>query len=307
MSEPLRRRIRAQALDALSAAAGSPLDPLLRGMLAGASHSLRWTRYARRTRENLALAFGANSSAMQLDAIARGVRRHTARLVHEWLWMARAAKSIEQRERVERWIDRNVEFDASIESLERQARAGRGVLVVSAHLGNWELLAAALRRRGLDGAVVGFRKRNDSSADWLVRLRAGLGVRSVAQDASPRELLRVLESGATLGLMCDLRAKRLDNVLAPFFGRPTLTMSAPASFARASGLPLTPVRCVRVGARYRLSVEEPLAPARNSDRQAAAVDLLARMNAVFERWIREAPEQWAWHQTRWAPDDAPAP
>lgn len=306
MSEPLRRRVRSRALHALSSVAGSPFDPLLRAMLASASHSLRWTRHARTTRENLQLALGPTMSAPELERVARGVRRHTARLVHEWLWMARASRSPLDRERVERWIDRTVAFDPSVDALERAARERGGVLIVSAHLGNWELLAAALRRRGLDGAVVGFRKRRDSSADWLVQMRAGLGVTSLAQDAPPRSVLRVLQSGATLGLMCDLRAKRLASEIAPFFGRPAPTMSAPAALARASGLPLTPVRCVRVGSGYRLSVDEALDFAHSGDRRADTVDLLTRMNAVFERWIRETPEQWAWHQKRWTPGEGPA-
>ncbi len=302
MAEPLRRRLRARALEALTSAAGSPFDPLLRAGLAAATHALRWTRHSERIHANLVLAYGDQLEPSERARIAKAVRRHTVRLVHEWLWMARAARSAEDRERVERWIERSVEFDSSVDRLLARANEGRGVLIVSAHLGNWELLAAALRRLGLDGAVVGLRKRNDSSADWLVTLRAGLGVKSLAQDASPRDVLRVLASGATLGLVCDLHARRLDSVDAPFFGRPAPTMTAPAALARASGLPLTPVRCVRVGERYVLSVESELELDPRLERRAATLDLLTRMNAVFEGWIRQHPEQWAWHQRRWPAD-----
>lgn len=303
MAEPLRRRVRARALDALTRLAGSPFDPLLRVALAAGAQAAQHTSAARRIERNLALAYGAELDAQARETLTRGVLTHTARLVREWLWMARAARSERERQRVERWIDASVEFDASCDELRRRAARGRGVLIVTAHLGNWELLAAALRRAGLDGAVVGLRKRNDSSADWLVGLRSGLGVRSLPQDSSPREVLNVLRGGETLGLLCDLHARRLDNVDAPFFGRSAPTMTAPAAFARASGLPLTPVRCVREGARYRIRVDEPLELAASADKRAAALDLLTRMNAVFERWIRAAPEQWAWHQRRWPADD----
>jgi KDO2-lipid IV(A) lauroyltransferase len=303
MAEPLRRRVRARALDALTRLAGSPFDPLLGVALAAGARAAQRTSAARRIERNLALAYGAELDAQAREKLVREVLAHTARLVREWLWMARAGRSERERQRVERWIDASVEFDASCDELRRRATRGRGVLIVTAHLGNWELLAAALRRAGLDGAVVGLRKRNDSSADWLVGLRAGLGVRSLAQDSSPRDVLNVLRDGATLGLLCDLHARRLDNVDAPFFGRLAPTMTAPAALARASGLPLTPVRCVREGARYRIRVDEPLELAASSDKRAAALDLLTRMNAVFERWIRAAPEQWAWHQRRWPADE----
>jgi lauroyl/myristoyl acyltransferase len=53
------------------------------------------------------------------------------------------------------------------------------------------------------------------------------------------------------------------------------------------------------GKRYRLSADEPLELDRTLDHAAARTDLTARLNGVFERWIRETPEQWAWHQDRW--------
>ena len=306
MAEPLRRRVRKRVIDALSAAT-TVGDPVVGALLRGASEMLRWSRYERVARANLTRAFGAELSEAQRARIARGVRLHSARIVHEWLRMARASRSPTERERIQRWIEGAVELDPSCARLDELMRGGRGLLIVTAHIGNWELLAAALRRRGLDGAVVGLRKRADPSSDWLVTMRAGLGVQSLAQDDSPRAMLTLLRRGRTLGILCDLEVKRLAGEFVPFFGRPALTMTAPAALARASGLPLVPLRCVRRGTRYVLSVDEPLELRATSDRRADAVELLARMNATFERWIRETPEQWAWHQPRWSvTPDGPA-
>jgi KDO2-lipid IV(A) lauroyltransferase len=194
---------------------------------------------------------------------------------------------------------RRVRLDASFERLEELRRGGRGTILCTAHLGNWELLAARLRLAGLDGAVVGYRKRNDSTADWLVRMRELHGVTTLAQDASPRAALRILASGGTLGLLCDLEVRRLAGEHVPFFGREALTMSAPAALARASGLPLVPVRCVLRGDEYVLDVEPPLELG-SGDRRAAQLDLLTRLNATYERWIRETPEQWVWYRPRWS-------
>lgn len=76
-------------------------------------------------------------------------------------------------------------------------------------------------------------------------------------------------------------------------------MTAPAAFSRAHDAPLVPVRCVRRGERYVLSVEEPLPLRLDLERTDAAHDLLDRQNEIFGRWIAETPEQWAWHQRRW--------
>ncbi len=299
MPEPLRRRVRAALLRGASRCSGGAFDPLLRGALSSMVFALRATRWEQAMVDNLATAFGAELSEDERVEIARGAATHTARLVREWLWMARAAESERWRRRVEEWIDENIEFDSSLELLRARASAGRGVLIATAHLGNWELLAAGLRRRGFDGAVIGLRKRNDSSAEFIAQMRSALGVKSLSQDAPPREALRVLRSGGVLGVVCDLHARRLDNVEVPFFARPAPTMTAPAALARASGLPLTLARCVRVGERYRISVGPELELDRTLERREATAELLTRMNAEFERWIREQPAQWAWYHERW--------
>ena len=113
-------------------------------------------------------------------------------------------------------------------------RSGRGLLIATAHLGNWEILAAALRQRGLDGAVVGLRKHRDPSSAWLVAMRSALSVRTIAQDAPPREVLGVLRGGGTLGLLCDLEVRRLSGIHVPFFGVEALTQTAPAALSRAA-------------------------------------------------------------------------
>lgn len=294
MAEPLRRRLRARLLSALSGAAGGVGDPLVRGILHAASQAARWTKYERISRENLALAMPELTSE-QHARILRNLRSHTERIVHEWLTMAgpRAAGVLA-----------TVDCDAAARRLRELSAGGRGTILVTAHIGNWELLAASLRREGFDGAVVGYKKRNDSSSDWLVRMRAAHGVTSFAQDESPRAALELLRRGDTLGLLCDLEVRRLSNVVAPFFGRPALTMTAPAALARATGLPLVPVRCVARGERYEMIVDEPLELARSRSRDAAQLDLLTRLNAVYERWIRNDPDQWVWYRPRWS---APSP
>jgi KDO2-lipid IV(A) lauroyltransferase len=251
----------------------------------------RFTHFETVARRNLERALGAETTASERARIARGVRRHGARLVYEWTRLARGDMLAH--------LDRFLVFDASIERLERVHARGRGLIVCTAHIGNWELLAAGLRRRGLEGAVVGTRKQHDSSADWLVEMRRAYGVESLPQRSSPRQLLEVLRAGRTLGLLCDLEVRRIAGEFLPFFGMPALTMTAPAALARAAGLPLVPARCVLRGDRYHVLVDEPLRLDRSLERREATRDMMRRVNAVIEGWIRADPEQWAWHQPRW--------
>lgn len=303
MADPLRRRLRARALRALTAGGRVVPTRWVEAALRGAGVVARRGRHGARARENLEIAFGLELDEARREAILRGVFRHSARQFATWLRLSRGAPPEGPRAGRGAWIDELVELDPSIAVLDEVHSAGRGVVVVTAHLGDWELLCAALRRsRRFAGGVVGLQRRRDPTTDWLVEMRRAYGVETIPQDAHPRRLLEVLRRGEVLGLLTDLEVRRLAGEFVPFFGRPALTMSAPAALARALAVPLVPVRCVarpELDGKYVLSVEEPLALDPDLDRREAALDLLGRMNDTFERWIREAPEQWAWHQHRW--------
>lgn len=302
MVEPLRRRVRTRALEGLSRATARVPDALLRPALGATGSLLARTRHGALARANLRAALATELDERELERIARGVFRHAARILREWLRLARGAPPDGANRERGAWIEEAVELDPSVERLERAFARGRGALLVTAHLGNWELLCAALRRAGFRGKVVGLRRPKDSGSDWLVRMRAGYGVETIAQQSSPRRLLEVLQRGEGLGLLADLEVRRIDGAFLPFFGREALTMTAPAALARARALPLMPVRCVlpASGARaYRLSVEEPLELDPTLERREATLELTARLNGVFERWIRATPEQWPWYLDRW--------
>jgi len=288
-----RRAARARVLGALTATARWSPPAAVEGALTACAPLARWSPFERTTRANLRLAYGGELDEARIDAVARGVRRHAARQFATWL---RLAASDERRGA---WIDELVEVDASIAHLDAALARGRGAIVVTAHLGDWELLAARLVRSGRRGAVVGFRKSNDPSAAWFETMRARHGLRTIPQSAPPRAVLDVLARGEVVGLLCDLEARRLDGEFVPFFGVPALTMTAPAALARASGAALVPARCTREGARCVLRCEAPLEFEASRPRAAARTAVLERLNETYERWIRAAPDQWAWHQRRW--------
>jgi Kdo2-lipid IVA lauroyltransferase/acyltransferase len=293
VSEPLRRRLRARALDGLRFVPPAAIGGLARLAVPLASFS----RYEQRCLANLELALGAEIEENARRRIARGVRLHTARLVEEWTRLARATRSPRELVRTRAWLEEHTRFDDSLSILERCRSAG--CVLVTAHLGNWELLAPALRRLGVDGTVVGFQKRNDSAAQRLVAMRAALGVATTPQDAAPRHLLELLRGGQAVGLLADLEARRIGGCVVPFFGRPAWTMTAPGALARAARVPVLPVRCVAQGESYLISFEEPLAVDERLSKREGANDMALRLNGIFESWIRAAPEQWAWHQRRW--------
>ena len=290
--------MRAAAFSALERGAGWMPPLLVHGALRGVAGLARFSRFEQLARANLERVYGDELSRAARRALARAVRLHAARQVHDWLRLAR----VDPREPASgRWIEEEVELDGSFVHFERELARGRGVLIVTAHLGDWELLAARVARTGVTGSVVGYERTNDPAARFFARMRAANGLRTIRQSESAREALAVLRAGHPLGLLTDLEVRRLHGEFVPFLGSPALTLTAPAALARAAGVPLLPASCVFDArrARWRLRFEAPLELEQGLPRRAARLALLARQNEVFGRWIRAHPEQWAWHQPRW--------
>jgi KDO2-lipid IV(A) lauroyltransferase len=196
------------------------------------------------------------------------------------------------------------DFDGHFEVVEKwdiagYRAAGRHGMFVTAHVGNWELSAAAAGHHGFPITVIYAPSRNPFIDRMLLRRREALGCRLVSLEDGARNLLRELSDGRSVGLVVDARDD--DGVPVPFFGLDKLTTLAPARLALRFGCDLIPARVERVGpARFRLIVHEPIRPDASlaSDKERAA-QMMADLNRLFEQWIRERPEQWLCIKRAW--------
>ena len=203
------------------------------------------------------------------------------------------------------------EFVEKWDVADYRARRRQGVFV-TAHVGNWELPAAAASHKGIPVTAIYAPSRNPFIERMLRRRREALGCRLVSLDDGARPLLRELADGRSVALVVDTRDD--DGVPIPFFGHDKLTTLAPARLALRFGCELIPVRIERLdAARFRITVHEPVRPdpALASDKDRA-MQMMGELNRLFEQWIRERPEQWlcikrAWPKTvEFPPGDAVA-
>jgi KDO2-lipid IV(A) lauroyltransferase len=283
-----RRARRERAASLWPRLCAPPFTPFTRLALAVAARAARFGPLERRLRRNLAIGLPERDAA----SLTPLVRRHMARLACEWGQLGADPAMLADQ----------VSFDSSVSHLDTALAAGHGVIVITPHLGNWELLAAAVVARGARGAVVGRRRLRDPSAHILEELRARAGVETLPQDSSPRELLRRLARGEVIGLLPDVEVQRLAGLRLPFLGHDALVMSAPAALARAARLPLLPARCVldessgKPRGAYRIEFAEPIPPPATRE---ATRGVTEQWVALFEAWIRETPSQWLWIHDRW--------
>jgi KDO2-lipid IV(A) lauroyltransferase len=177
--------------------------------------------------------------------------------------------------------------------------AGKRLIFVSAHFGNWEIATIAATQRALPIAQI-YRAANNPFIDRVIAgFRGIIGSELIPKGSiAARRAIEALREGRHLALLVD--QKMNDGIAVPFFGRPAMTAPALAQLALRFDCAIIPARVERLkGARFRLTVFPPLEIARTGDRQADTLAIMTRVNEILESWIRERPDHWFWLHRRW--------
>ena len=186
-----------------------------------------------------------------------------------------------------------------LEHLRRAMEAHGRALVLTAHLGNWELLAAAHRLTGYPLAIV-VRPLDSPWLDALAdRLRRKAGVELIAKRGALRPVLKALAHGRMVGILLDQNAARRESVFVPCFGCPASTSKSLALLAVRTGAPVIPIFIRRDARGHRVTIYPALPAPAATDTEHAVVELTARCTEAIEAAVREAPEQWLWIHNRW--------
>lgn len=192
-----------------------------------------------------------------------------------------------------------------LERLHAALAAGRGVLVVSGHCGNWELSGARLARE-VPLTSIARAMSNPLVEATVTGQRRAAGVRTVDSSDAAREVLRILRRGEAVGVLLDQNASRGERVFVNFLGRPAATNFGLAMLALKSGAPVVPAFSARDAAgRHHGWIGEPIPPATEGERGSRIGVTTARYTAAIETWVRNHPDQWFWVHDRWKRSPGP--
>lgn len=245
----------------------------------------------------IAAAFPERSRA-DVASVARAAYTHLGRLAIETALLQQL-----DREHVIALVD---ELEGW-ELLEQAQRAGNGAIIVTGHLGNWELGGAYIVARGLRLEVIARRMGNPLFDRYLTTVRERTGMAVIYDHDAVGRVPRALREGHLIAFLSDQGVIGLASTFVPFFGRPAKTPRGAAVFALRFGSPVLFATCLRKpSGRFRLVIERVEAE-RSGDRELDVDRLVAAYTATLERWVRHEPGQYFWHHRRWRrqPPDTP--
>lgn len=185
-----------------------------------------------------------------------------------------------------------------LEHAERAFASGRGVIALTAHLGNWDLAALWMASRypvTILSKTLGHKGLN---AYWMSKRREA-GIEVLPAHHSYRACLAALKRGGMLGFILDQNMIRKEGIFVNFFGRPACTTPGLALLSAHSGAPILPVFMIRLPhRRYEVRILPPVPPA--PDRSEASLHALTQTcTTIIEEQIRQHPDQWIWMHRRW--------
>lgn len=252
----------------------------------------------RRVAEKQIAAAFPEFSSREVERVARESFRHLGRVAAETALLSRLDTAA---------VRSHIEGIEGLELLTRQRDEGRGAIVLTGHLGNWELGGAAVAAHGLPIDVVVRLMGNPLFDGYLSRTRLRLGMTVVRDRDAVRHTARALRDGHVVAFLIDQSGLHIASSFVKFFGRPAKTPRGPAVLALRLGVPVFFGVSIRLpDDRYHIHIRE-IVTERTGDTERDVDAILNEYSRTLEHFVRQAPEQYFWQHRRWKRQPADTP
>lgn len=252
----------------------------------------------RRVAEKQIAAAFPEFSSREVKRVARESYRHLGRVAAETALLSRLDT---------RSLLAHVEGTDGFELIAKRVAEGSGAIMLTGHLGNWELGGAAVAASGMPIDVVARLMGNSLFDEYLTRTRARLGMTVVRDRDAVRQTARSLRAGRVIAFLVDQSGLHIASSFINFFGRPAKTPRGPAVFALRLNAPVFfGVSIRQPDGRYHIHVRE-IAAERTGDTDHDVDAILNEYSRLLEHYVRETPEQYFWQHRRWKRQPADTP
>ncbi len=238
---------------------------------------------------NLRLAFGEEKSERELAALARECYRHFGLCMAEFIRLP--AMSAEE-------IQALAELRGS-EHIDAALADGRGAILLTGHLGNWELTGSRIAAAGYPLSVIARAQRDSAITEYVRETRETMGMRVLHRDVAVRASLKALRRNELVGILMDQNAGE-DGIFVDFFGHLASTAPGAAAFALRTDAAVLPTFGWRnADGTHTVQVYPAVRLIRSGDHESDLRENTARYTKVIESQIRLHPAQWFWLHKRW--------
>lgn len=247
-------------------------------------------RHRRIALSNLRTAFGQDKTGSEIERIALASFRNTCLTFAEFCHLAD----------MHRAGVRSMVETVDYENFLRAKAKNQGVLLFTAHLGNWELMGLFQSAREIPINVLGRPLDNALLNETLDRVRTRFGNRVIPKQRAAREMMRLLRNGEVIGVLMDQNTIASAGVFVDFFGKSACTTPVVALMAERLNVPAVPAFTYRIRrGKHVVVVGKEVPLERTGDRRRDLVANTAKLTKIIESHIRAYPDQWLWMHNRW--------
>ncbi len=241
-----------------------------------------------RAYNNLKYAFPEKSKE-ELNQILKRVYINLCKVYFEFLSLSNINK---------KYIDAKIRIIGK-ENLDSALKLKKGIIAVTAHIDNWELLGTVIKKMGYKVSVVYHSMRNPYSDRFINNIREKAGIRLIEMKYALRPSLKALKENHLLGLIADQDAGG-KGVFVDFFNRPASTAKGPAFFALKTSAPMLLFTFIRKkNDEHELYISKPFSVKKTGDEQKDIYYNTKLWSDELEKWVKKYPEQWFWVHRRW--------
>jgi KDO2-lipid IV(A) lauroyltransferase len=249
--------------------------------------------------KNITLAFGEQKTPSEIEQLARRVFTNLFDILFEVAWSLRLNKN-----------QLSAYFTISgFEHYQRALSGGKGVLLMTAHFGNWEMLSIVVHLTKISAYAV-YRPIDLPFLDRLIKeIRTRFGAPTIAtRTGAMQKIYRALRNEQTVGLLIDQNEGWRQGVYVDLFGHRACTNPGIAVLSLKTGAPVVPLFLIRCEDGFHAEFGEPVVAIRTGDERKDIEENMQVYNKIIESYVRRHPDQWFWVHNRWkTPSQCPWP
>ncbi|MDF2563959.1 MAG: lipid biosynthesis acyltransferase [Massilibacillus sp.] len=237
--------------------------------------------------------------AIENIVLALGVEELEARQIakHSWTRFGKMLIEVMVFPKLKKDINCYVKIEGR-ENIDKALDYGKGIVLPTAHSGNWELMGGALALNGYPIVGVAQKQANGDMDRLINEYRALVGIH-VTYKNGVREMIKMLGQGSVIALLMDQDAGR-DGIELEFFGRKASCPQGPAFLARINNAPLLPTFITENSdGTHTITIKEPFFVTKTENKQEDIKKTTEKLTRMIEEHIRKHPIEWFWMHNRW--------